>query len=223
MCIRDSFKVTVTDKTAPVLTVPAVTYAVATGPNGARVTIDATATDLVDGTVAVVCSPASGSQFPMGSTTVTCTATDSHGNATTKTVSVIVYAPATADGGSFVISDKQAVLGSTVTYWGSQWEKANPFSSGVNANSSFKGYIEAAASKTAPKCGGAWTSSPGNSSNPPSTVPAYMAVVVATKVTKSGSTIGGDVKKIVVVKTAAGYDANPGHPGTGTVVATLCG
>jgi len=30
------------------------------------------------------------------------------------------------------------------------------------------------------------------------------------------------VSHIVIVKTNAGYDANPGYPGTGTVVATIC-
>ena len=49
-----------------------------------------------------------------------------------------------------------------------------------------------------------------------------MSVVVTSKVTKSGSTISGTIVHIVVVKTNAGYDANPGHPGTGTVVATVC-
>jgi hypothetical protein len=42
-------------------------------------------------------------------------------------------------------------------------------------------------------------------------------------VTKSGSTINGTWAKIVVVKTDPGYQPNPGHPGTGTIVATFCG
>ena len=36
--------------------------------------------DLVDGSVAVTCTPASGATFPIGATTVTCTATDARGN-----------------------------------------------------------------------------------------------------------------------------------------------
>jgi hypothetical protein len=39
-----------------------------------------TATDLCDGPVAVACAPPSGSVFPLGLTTVNCTATDSRGN-----------------------------------------------------------------------------------------------------------------------------------------------
>ena len=57
---------------------------------------------------------------------------------------------------------------------------------------------------------------------PPATVPAYMGVLVSSKVSKSGSTISGDAKSIVVVKTDPGYAPNPGHAGTGTVVAAFC-
>jgi len=148
---------------------------------------------------------------------------DKGGSTDSATTDVLVYAFATDNGGSFTISDKQATMGNAVTYWGAQWEKANPFSSGVTGSSAFKGFIEAPASKAAPKCATTWTSSPGNSSGPPSSVPAYMAVVVASTESKSGSTITGDVKRIVVVKTAAGYDANPGHAGTGTIVGSVCG
>ncbi len=38
-----------------------------------------------------------------------------------------------------------------------------------------------------------------------------------------GATISGDVSKIVIVKTNAGYGPSPGQTGTGTVVAKLCG
>jgi hypothetical protein len=44
------------------------------------VSYTATATDIVDGSVAVHCDPASGSTFPIGTTTVQCTATDAHNN-----------------------------------------------------------------------------------------------------------------------------------------------
>ena len=40
--------------------------------------------------------------------------------------------------------------------------------------------------------------------------------------TLSGSTITGDTVGMVVVQTDPGYDSNPGHAGTGTVVATIC-
>ena len=45
--------------------------------NGKNVSFSPTATDSIDGTVAVDCSPASGFLFPIASTTVTCTASNS--------------------------------------------------------------------------------------------------------------------------------------------------
>jgi hypothetical protein len=49
-----------------------------------------TATDIVDANVVVTCDHASGSQFPQGTTTVTCTATDDSGNEATVTFDVTV-------------------------------------------------------------------------------------------------------------------------------------
>ena len=52
----------------------------ATGPGGKSVTYTASATDDRDPAPGLVCSPASGARFPIGTTTVTCTATDAAGN-----------------------------------------------------------------------------------------------------------------------------------------------
>jgi len=49
-----------------------------------------TATDDCDDAVSVVCDPASGSNFPLGTTTVTCTATDNNGNLSTCSFEVTV-------------------------------------------------------------------------------------------------------------------------------------
>ena len=49
-----------------------------------------------------------------------------------------------------------------------------------------------------------------------------MAVIVSSRITSAGSTISGDIKEVVVVRTNAGYSSDPGHPTTGTVVATVC-
>lgn len=70
-----SFKVTVTNG-APILTVPDDMVIEATSPSGAVVTFTATATE--GGTV--TCTPASGSTFPLGTTTVNCTATNAIGS-----------------------------------------------------------------------------------------------------------------------------------------------
>jgi hypothetical protein len=77
------FIVTVLDVTPPVLTLPANITVNAVSPSGAPVGYSATAVDAVDGPVTPVCSPASGSTFPIATTTVTCTATDAAGNAST--------------------------------------------------------------------------------------------------------------------------------------------
>ena len=52
-----------------------------------------TATDVLDPNPTVKCTPASGSSFPQGQTTVTCTAKDSQGYKTTATFYVIVTIP----------------------------------------------------------------------------------------------------------------------------------
>jgi HYR domain len=49
-----------------------------------------TATDIVDASVPVSCDPSSGSTFPAGTTTVTCTATDDSGNSTSASFTVTV-------------------------------------------------------------------------------------------------------------------------------------
>jgi hypothetical protein len=119
--------------------------------------------------------------------------------------------------GSMVIGNLDAAANTNVDYWGAQWSSDNSLTGG-SAPDSFKGFAS-----TAPQsCGGSWTSSTGNSSGPPATVPTYMGVVASSSISQSGSTISGNVPIIVVVKTDPGYQSNPGHAGTGTVVATYC-
>ena len=78
---RTSFMVTVVDTTAPGLSLPADQEIPATGLNGAVANwAAATATDLFDGSVQVTCDHASGSVFPIGTTTVNCFAVDNAGN-----------------------------------------------------------------------------------------------------------------------------------------------
>ena len=76
-----SFTVTVNDTTPPVVTVPAnIITGVGSSGIGNTVTFAASATDLISGTVATTCTPASGSTFSIGTTTVTCTAKDAANN-----------------------------------------------------------------------------------------------------------------------------------------------
>jgi hypothetical protein len=91
-----SFTITVVDTVKPVLTVPATIATIATGAT-ASVTYTASATDLGQ-SIPVTCTSAAGTvstfpatqQFPIGTTVVTCSATDGRGNTATKPFSVIV-------------------------------------------------------------------------------------------------------------------------------------
>ena len=49
-----------------------------------------------------------------------------------------------------------------------------------------------------------------------------MGTAVSSSITKSGSTITGNITQIIVVITAPADAPNPGHPGTGTIIATHC-
>jgi hypothetical protein len=114
--------VVVTDTTRPVVTVPA--GIVSPTP---VVTFTATATDNIDGTLPVVCNPASGSTFDLGETTVACSAEDAHANFGTATFTVLVGVPpptldlpadftveATGPGGAVVTYTTSTSPGATV-------------------------------------------------------------------------------------------------------------
>jgi hypothetical protein len=82
------------DTDPPTLTVPEDLTTNATSAAGAVVTYEVTATDNVPGGLGVQCSPPSGSTFPNGTTTVTCTATDVAGNTATREFAVEVVGAA---------------------------------------------------------------------------------------------------------------------------------
>ena len=118
-----------------------------------------------------------------------------------------------------MIGDNEAAVGTSVTFWGAQWWKLNPMSGG-SGPASFKGFEDSPAAVT---CGTSWTTDPGNSTPPPAgPLPGFMAIIVSSSVSQSGSTISGNTPHRVVVQTNPGYAPNPGHAGTGTVVAPIC-
>jgi hypothetical protein len=84
------FTVTVKDSTAPELSEQADVTVPATGPSGAAATFSLTARDIVDGAVAVACSPESGSAFALGMTAVTCSTSDRAGNRASRSFNIIV-------------------------------------------------------------------------------------------------------------------------------------
>src|SRR5947209_10205763 len=86
-----------------------------------------------------------------------------------------------SNSGSFVIGDQNAHMGSQVTFWGAQWWKDNPLSTG-SAPASFKGFAD----NTTATCGTPWSTAPGNSSHPPATVDGMIPVIVSSQISKSG-------------------------------------
>jgi hypothetical protein len=153
---------------------------------------------------------------PLGPTTVTASfAADDFYLAANASGSALLYAFG-AGTGTFVVGDQSAV--GAVTFWGAKWSKLNRVSGG-DAPEAFKGFALVAPTQ----CGVRWTTGPGNSPDPPAgPLPPYLAVLVTSSVTKSGPSISGTTTHIVIVKTDAGYKDDPGHAGTGTVVATVC-
>ena len=80
---NDSSELLVTvvpDMAPPTLTLPSLAPVGSTSHIGAIVSYVVSAHDLVSGHAAVSCAPNSGTQFPIGSTTVSCTASDWQGN-----------------------------------------------------------------------------------------------------------------------------------------------
>ena len=95
----DAFDVTVEDTKAPVLTVPDDITVTTSDPTGRVVTFsEPTATDIVDPSPSVICDHATGDTFAVGTTRVTCTATDASRKSATATfdVTVVLVASHTA-------------------------------------------------------------------------------------------------------------------------------
>jgi len=187
----------------------AVQFAATAGPNAGRT---GTGTTNANGTATF-----SYTSSVAGTDTLSVSVTNIAGSIRSNSVTVtwVLFAPG---GGAFVISDFKDVTGHPVYWWGAQWWKNDHFITGL-APASFKGFEK---SNLSPWCGQTWTTRPGNSPKPPRMVPGMMAVIVSSHITKKGSVISGDIVHIVMVRTDPGYGPNPGHKGTGTIVATLC-
>jgi hypothetical protein len=129
--------------------------------------------------------------------------------------------------GAFTLGDRTTAVAtpaSTVTWWAAQWSRLNSLSGG-SAPPSFKGFARTVSlpGSTPPSaCGSNWVTTTGNSPPPTRTVPSYMGVLVTSNVSQSGSSVSGNTLHIVIVRVRPGYAPNPGHDGTGTVVATFC-
>jgi hypothetical protein len=117
-----NFDITVVDRTPPVLAVPSDRTVTTGDPRGAVITFAPTATDIVDPSPVVACTPVSGWRFPVDTTTtVTCTATDAKGNQSSATfdVTVVYVAPNTAP--SLTVPASHEEEGNTTGGWTADW------------------------------------------------------------------------------------------------------
>ncbi len=108
-------------------------------------------------------------------------------------------------------------IGQDYPFWGAQWAK-QVLGGNWTANPSFKGYAD-----SADLVKKVWTTRPGNSCNPPDSVGSYIGVIITTQTTKQGSTISGNIAKIGILKVddPSAYGPNPGHDGSGVLVAIV--
>jgi hypothetical protein len=121
---------------------------------------------------------------------------------------------------SFVISDLvTSSVGSGVTFWGSQWAKANLLGqTGVNG---FKGFTPVIT--VGMTCGSTWQATGGNSPDPPDPpLSSPIPIIVTGPITKVGAVYQGTIEHILLVTVDPGYAGNPGHHGTGTVLTEVC-
>lgn len=201
------------DDGAPVLAGRVVNFAVGSG--ATRQTCSAP----TDVTGRAACTIASTSQ-PLGPVSIVASFDqDAYYEAASVTRSIIIYAfPAF---GAFVVGDRVATLSNRVTFYDSDWSERNSTIGGESPDS-FKGF--AATPGPLPQCSGLFAATPGRSTKPPSTLPAYMGSIVTSSVKKNGSSITGTRVGLVVVR-VDNRTTRPGGSGddmgTGVVVATI--
>jgi FtsP/CotA-like multicopper oxidase with cupredoxin domain len=126
--------------------------------------------------------------------------------------------------GAFAVGNKSVAAGGTLTWWDSQWGKANDLTDN-SVPAAFKGFAENVNLPTSSPpagCAGPWTAGPATSPPPATKIPTFMGVLVTSAVNKSGNVISGNTTKIIVVKVKPGYAPNAGHAGTGAKVGVFC-
>jgi dipeptidyl aminopeptidase/acylaminoacyl peptidase len=114
---QPSWGIGLADVTLPVITVPSTLTREAGSAAGAAVVYTVTAADDVDGPVPVTCTPPSGSTFALGTTTVSCSATDAAGNTATASFGVVLVdtSPPTLTAPVSVSVDATSAAGAAVT------------------------------------------------------------------------------------------------------------
>lgn len=190
-----SFTVTVTDNSGPTFTgVSADLHREANGPGGSVVTFPTpTATDTVDGPIAgVSCLPGSGSTFPIGTTLVTCSASDSHGNPGAASFNVIV---ADTTPPTLVVPAARSVYATTPTGIPDIVAGVFSFLNGASATDIVDAH-------------------PVVSENAPSFIPVGTHTVIFTAIDFSGNGVSREVTLIVLPQPPEGTPPLPIPPGT---------
>jgi hypothetical protein len=141
-----SFRITVVDTTTPTLGLPGPVSAQSADASGTTVSFQVSATDIADPAPAVSCSRDSGSQFPVGSTTVQCTAEDASGNLSdgsfVVTVAVETNAAATTSPDPAPAPAPQPVpTGSALLSWSVPTTRANGTPLAVSELSGYEIYV----------------------------------------------------------------------------------
>ena len=115
--------------------------------------------------------------------------------------------------GTFVAFKGHATVGKSIVWWSTRWNRSN----GLGTRTSLSGFygFSASVSSYPARVGGRWSGSLYASTRPPRTLPSLMAVVVASSISRSGTTVSGNVYRIVLVKRSTTTF------GLGTVVAIL--
>ncbi|MCA9218176.1 MAG: HYR domain-containing protein, partial [Planctomycetales bacterium] len=100
--------------TPPTIVVPVPISAPATSSAGASVEYSVHAVDFTGQTILVNCTPPSGSQFPIGSTTVDCSATDSAGHSAAASFAITVENVVAAQDDRYVVFEDGTVVGNVL-------------------------------------------------------------------------------------------------------------
>ena len=118
--------------------------------------------------------------------------------------------PCALEPGPFVIGDQNVQVGSQVTFWGAQWWKDNPLSTGL-APAAFKGSLirrDARADRT-----GRLIPATARIRRPRSAD--VITAIVSSQITKTGSVISGDTTEVVDVQVDPVTPAIPAIPALG--------
>jgi hypothetical protein len=152
--------------------------------------------DTTDSNGVAQCSVNVPPSLSLGPQPVTATfAGDAYYEPSSGTKDAIVFAfPST---GAFALGDitvASATPTSTVTWWSDAWWTLNSLSGGT-AHDSFKGFAatltQLPTTNPADSCGTTFSTPPGNSATPPTSVPSYMGVIVASSADKNKKGVNG--------------------------------